>query len=80
MKGSSPHAIKIEPRKAHRSQVDPGALAPEPPCTGCRYAITCRTHQLACKAFIQYLKWARWKALPALCLPSRRPYRRLFRN
>jgi hypothetical protein len=80
MKGSAPHAIEIEPRSVRRSQVDPGGLAPEPPCTGCPYAVTCRTHQLACKAFLQYLKSGRWKVLPALRLPTRRPYQRLFRN
>ena len=80
MKGSAPHAIEIKPGSVHRSQVAPGGLAPEPPCTGCRYAVTCRKHQLACRAFIQYIKSGRWKVLPALRLPSRRPYRRLFRN
>jgi hypothetical protein len=79
MKGSAPHAIEIETPMV-RSQVNPGALEPEPPCTGCRYAVTCRKHQLACRAFIQYIKSGRWKVLPALRLPSRRPYVRLFRN
>jgi hypothetical protein len=80
MKGSAPLAIEIGRRGLRRLQVDPGGLAPEPPCTGCPYAVTCRTHQLACNAFLQYLKSGRWKELPALRLPRRRPYRRLFRN
>ena len=80
MKGSAPHVIEIEPRSVRRSQGDPGGLAPAPPCTGCPYAVTCRTHQLACEAFLQYLNSGRWQGGPALRLPSRRPDRRLFRN
>lgn len=80
MKDSVSHVIQIERRSAPRSQVNPGALAPDPPCTGCPYAVTCRRYQLACKAFIQYIKSGRWKVMPGLRLPSRRPYRRLFRN
>jgi hypothetical protein len=56
-------------------------FAPEPPpCLGCRYAITCRTRQLACKAFAEYAKSGRWMAHLTSRLPSRRPYLRLFRN
>lgn len=50
------------------------------PCLGCRYAITCRTRQLACKAFAEYAKSGRWMAHLTSRLPSRRPCLRLFRN
>ena len=80
MKGNAPHAIVFERGKDRRSQFDPGELAPEPPCTGCPYAVTCRTHQLACKAFGEYIREGRWKVRPGLRLPSRRPYLRMFRH
>lgn len=78
MKASAPHAIQIEHQRARRSRRDPGALAPEPPCTGCRFAVTCRAQQLACTAFLQYIEFGQWKARPALRLPTRQPYRRVF--
>jgi hypothetical protein len=62
-------------------QFHPNDFTPEPPpCLGCRYAITCRTRQLACKAFAEYAKSGRWMAHLTSRLPSRRPYLRLFRN
>lgn len=73
--------IETSTRSSPPREFDPTAIAPEPPpCAGCQYAITCRTRQLACKAFAQYTKSGRWKPRVTLRLPSRRPYLRLFRQ
>ena len=62
-------------------QFHPNESTPEPPpCLRCRFAITCRNRQLACKAFAEYTKTGRWMAHFMSRLPSRRPYLRLFRN
>lgn len=56
-------------------------FTPEPPpCLGCRFALTCRSRQLACKAFVEYAKTGRWMAHLTSRLPSRRPHLRLYRN
>lgn len=54
-------------------------LAPEPvPCAGCPHATTCRSRQLACKTFAEYVKTGRWRPRVISRLPGRRPYLRLF--
>lgn len=73
----SPSAPRPSPRQEFE-QFDP---APEPvPCDGCPHAITCRSRQLACKPFAEYVKTGRWEPRGTLRLPSRRPYLRLFRH
>lgn len=68
-------------RPSPRQELEQLDLAPERlPCDGCPHAITCRSRQLACKSFADYVKTGRWKPRAAPGLPSRRPYLRLFRH
>jgi hypothetical protein len=64
-----------------RQELEQRDLAPElVPCDGCPHAITCRSRQLACKSFAEYVKTGRWKPRATPRLPSRRPYLKLFRH
>ena len=68
-------------RPALRHEFDEFDLPPEPgPCDGCPHATVCRSRQLACGIFAEYVKTGRWKAQTTSRLPSRRPYLRLFRH
>lgn len=80
MKHNRPCGIEIDSRASQRWLFDPSACATESPCTGCRYAITCRTRQLACEPFMQYLMSGQWKSPPPQRAPDRRPTMRLFRH
>lgn len=81
MTRSVPHRAKDGTRVSQPQEFEQFEFAPEPaPCDGCPYAITCRTRQLACRAFVQYIRAGRWKGQPTPRLPSRRPYLRLFRH
>lgn len=74
------HRVKDGTRVSQPQEFEPFEFAPEPaPCDCCPYAITCRTRQLACRVFVQYIRTGRWKRQLTPRLPSRGPYLRLFR-
>lgn len=75
------HRVKGGTRVSQPQEFDQFEFAPEPAsCAGCPYAITCRMRQLACWAFVQYLRDGRLRGQGTPRLPSRRPYLRLFRH
>lgn len=73
----SPNATRLSTRQEFE-QFDPASKPV--PCDGCPHAIPCRSRQLACKTFAEYVRTGQWEAQFPSRLPSREPYQRLFHH